>query len=150
MTDEPRGSPLQKPGSIFRHHLFTIIWAGAFLSNVGNWMENSAQNWAVAAAPYDRPGQSAFMTEVLNFADFAPALFLVLLAGVITDRVYLKRYLLGLQGLACALGTGLAIAAYFGWASPWVVIAFTFAEGIVWALNGPSWQTVVPHLVPRA
>jgi len=136
--------------SIFRHQLFTLIWAGAFLSNVGNWMENSAQNWAVAAAHYSRPGQSAFMVELLNFADFVPALFLVLLAGVITDRVNLKRYLLWLQGLACVLGAGLAVTAYFGWASPWVVIAFTFAEGIVWALNGPPWQTVVPHLVPRA
>ena len=136
-------------GSIFRHRLFALIWAGAFLSNIGNWMENSAQNWAVAAAHYPRPGQSAFMVELLNFADFVPALFLVLLAGVITDRVNLKRYLLWLQVLACALGTGLAVAAYLGWASPWVVIAFTFAEGIVWALNGPPWQTVVPHLVPR-
>jgi MFS family permease len=119
------------------------------LSNVGNWMENSAQNWAVAAAPYAHAGDSAFMSELLNFADFVPALFLVLLAGVITDRVNLKKYLLWLQGLACVLGLGLALAAYAGWASPWVVIAFTFAEGIVWALNGPPWQTVVPHLVPR-
>src|SRR5437762_8828098 len=88
-------------GSIFRHRLFAIIWAGAFLSNVGNWMENSAQNWAVASAPYAHPRDAASMTEILNFADFAPALFLVLLAGVITDRVNLKRYLLWLQLLAC-------------------------------------------------
>ncbi len=137
-------------GSIFRHRLFAIIWTGAFLSNVGNWMENSAQNWAVAAAKYPHPGDSAFMSEVLNFADFAPALFRVLVAGVITDHVNQKKYLLWLQAIACVLGAGLAVAAYVGWASPWVVIAFTFAEGIVWALNGPPWQTVVPHLVPRA
>jgi MFS family permease len=30
-----------------------------------------------------------------------------------------------------------------------VVIGFTLAEGIVWALNGPAWLSVVPHLVPR-
>ena len=139
-----------RAGSVFRHRLFALIWAGAFLSNVGNWMENSAQNWAVASAKYaDQAHDAASMTEILNFADFAPALFLVLLAGVITDRVNLKKYLLWLQALACLLGLSLAIAAYLGYASPWVVIFFTFAEGIVWALNGPPWQTVVPHLVPR-
>jgi hypothetical protein len=30
------------------------------------------------------------------------------------------------------------------------VITFTFLEGIVWALNGPVFQAVVPSLVPRA
>jgi hypothetical protein len=30
------------------------------------------------------------------------------------------------------------------------VIAFTFLEGIVWALNGPVFLSVVPSLVPRA
>src|ERR1039457_6630569 len=117
MAEQEREMPTEiaHKDSIFRHKLFTIIWAGAFISNVGNWMENSAQNWAVAAAHYSKPGQSAFMTEVLNFADFVPALFLVLLAGVITDRVNLKRYLLWLQCLACLLGAGLAVAAYRGW-----------------------------------
>src|SRR3982751_152984 len=116
--------------SVFRHRLFAYVWAGALLSNIGNWMENSAQNWAVAAHKYEDPNRAAFMVELLNFADFIPAFFLVLLAGVITDRVDVKRYLLWLQAIACVLGAALAGAAYLGWATPWVVIAFTFAEGI--------------------
>ena len=94
--------------------------------------------------------RAAFWVELLNFADFLPALLLSLAAGVIADRVNLRKYLLLLQTIACLLGAGLAVAAYGGWASPRVVIAFTFAEGIVWALNGPPWLSVVPHLVPRA
>src|SRR3954469_20553567 len=84
-------------GTVFRHRLFLIIWTGAFLSNVGNWMENSAQNWAVASAKYPNPNDASFMSELLNFADFAPALFLVLIAGVLADRANLKKYLLWLQ-----------------------------------------------------
>jgi MFS family permease len=137
-------------GSVFRHKPFAWVWAGALLSNIGNWMENSAQNWAVAAHIYDDPGRAAFLVELLNFADFIPAFFLVLAAGVITDRVNIRRYLLMLQCAACVIGMGLAVVAYLGYASPWVVIAFTFAEGVIWALNGPPWQAVVPHLVPRA
>jgi MFS family permease len=58
--------------------------------------------------------------------------------------------LITLQALACVLGAGLALAAFLGRATPWVVIAFTFLEGIVWALNGPVFLSVVPGLVPRA
>ena len=146
-----RSEPQQRIGfrRVFRHPLFTMVWVGAFVSNIGNWMENSAQNWAVVSAVQNDLPRATFLSEILNFADFAPAFFLVLIAGVITDRVNLRRYLLWLQGLACLMGALLAVTAFLGWASPWVVIWFTFAEGIVWALNGPPWQTLVPHLVPR-
>src|SRR5579862_6381847 len=137
------------PRRIFRHRMFALIWAGALLSNIGNWMEDSAQNWAVVSALRHNPKQSAFMSEVLNCANFIPALLLSLIAGVIADRVNLRKLLLWLQSLACLLGAGLAVTAWKGLATPWVVIAFTFAEGIVWALNGPPWQSLVPRLVPR-
>ena len=86
----------------------------------------------------------------MQFADFCPVLLLALLAGVISDRVNKKVWLITLQAFACALGAGLAVAAFLGRATPWVVIAFTFLEGIVWALNGPVFLSVVPSLVPRA
>jgi MFS family permease len=89
------------------------------------------------------------MSEILNCANFIPALGLSLVAGVLADRTNLRRLLLLLQSLACLLGAALAVAAWKGVATPWVVIAFTFAEGIVWALNGPPWQALVPRLVPR-
>src|SRR5205807_9124039 len=73
-----------------------------------------------------------------------------LVAGVVADRVNRKAWIIILQTAACALGTGLAVAAFLGRATPWVVIAFTFLEGIVWALNGPVFLAVVPSLVPRA
>jgi|SRR5579859_1688902 len=140
------GSGLRR---VFRHRLFALVWAGALLSNIGNWMEDSAQNWAVVSALKQDPRQSAFMSEILNCANFLPALALSLVAGVLADRIRLRGLLLWLQTLACLLGAALAAAAWKGVATPWVVIAFTFAEGIVWALNGPPWQALVPRLVPR-
>ena len=73
---------------------------------------------------------------------------LALLAGVLSDRVNRKVWLVLLQSAACALGAGLAISAFAGKASPWVVIAFTFLEGIVWALNGPVFMAIVPNPPP--
>jgi MFS family permease len=134
---------------VFRHRPFLVFWIGACISNIGNWTENAAQSWAVTSQTVGNPHQG-LLVEILQFADFCPVLLLALLAGVISDRVNRKVWLITLQTLACALGTGLAVAAFKGRATPWVVIFFTFLEGIVWALNGPVFLSVVPSLVPRA
>ena len=112
-------------------------------------MESVAQGWSVVQQTPNDPVQSAFLTELLNFADFAPVLFLSLIAGVIADRVNRKVWLFFLQSAACALGAGLAVVGYMGHLTPAIVIGFSFAEGIVWALTGPAWMTVFPSLVPR-
>jgi len=122
---------------------------GAFISNTGNWTENAAQSWAVTSQTIGNPHQG-LLVEVLQFADFCPVLLLALLAGVISDRVNRKVWLIILQGSACVLGAGLAVAAFMGRATPRVVIVFTFLEGIVWALNGPVFLSIVPSLVPRS
>ena len=152
MFDNPNGlsrSAIGRPLEVFRHRPYLIFWIGACISNIGNWTENAAQSWAVTSQTIGNPHQ-ALLVEILQFADFCPVLLLALLAGVISDRVNRKVWLITLQALACALGAGLAVAAFLGRATPWVVISFTFLEGIVWALNGPVFLAVVPSLVPRA
>ena len=151
MSDNPNGlsrSTIGKPLQVFRNRPFLIFWIGACISNTGNWTENAAQSWAVTTQTIGNPHQG-LLVEILQFADFCPVLLLALLAGVISDRVNRKVWLITLQSLACALGAGLAVAAFLGHATPWVVITFTFLEGIVWALNGPVFLAVVPSLVPR-
>jgi len=142
-------SVLGKPLGVFRHRPFLIFWLGACISNIGNWTENAAQSWAVTTQTTGNPHQG-FLVEILQFADFCPVLLLALIAGVISDRVNRKIWLIILQSSACVLGAGLAVAAFLGRATPWVVIVFTFLEGIVWALNGPVFLSIVPSLVPRA
>jgi len=152
MSDHPNGlsrSAIGRPLGVFRHRSFLIFWVGACISNTGNWTENAAQSWAVTSQTISNPHQG-LLVEILQFADFCPVLLLALIAGAISDRVNRKVWLIALQASACALGAGLAAAAFWGRATPWVVIAFTFLEGIVWALNGPVFLSVVPSLVPRA
>lgn len=133
---------------MLRHRPYLLFWLGAFISNTGNWTENAAQSWAVTTQTQGSPHQG-LMVEILQFADFCPVLLLALFAGVISDRVNRKVWLIILQSAACVLGAGLAIAAFLGQATPWVVILFTFLEGIVWALNGPTIMATVSKLVPR-
>ena len=147
--DQPSSTAIGRALGVLRHRRYLIFWIGALVSNTGNWTENAAQSWAVTTQTVGSSHQG-LMVEILQFADFCPVLLLALLAGVISDRVNRKIWVIILQGTACALGAGLAVAAFLDKATPWVVILFTFLEGIVWALNGPAIMAIVPSLIPRA
>ena len=146
--DKPSNSTFGKALSVLRHRQYLIFWIGAFISNTGNWTENAAQSWAVTTQTVGSSHQG-LMVEILQFADFCPVLMLALIAGVISDRVNRKIWVIILQSTACALGAGLAVTAFLHRATPWIVILFTFLEGIVWALNGPAIMAIVPSLIPR-
>src|SRR5208283_272695 len=131
MFDNPNAlsrSAVGRPLAVFRHRPFLIFWIGACISNTGNWTENAAQSWAVTSQTIGSHHQG-LLVEILQFADFCPVLLLALLAGVISDRVNRKVWLITLQALACALGAGLAIAAFLGRATPWVVSSLRFWKG---------------------
>ena len=137
-------SPRQGTFAVLRHGAFRWIWAGAMLSNVGNWMEAVAQSWLV-----QQQTGSPLMVELLAASEFVPSALLMLAAGWLADRYDRRKLLLAGQALMMIFGAVLAVAAHLGLASPWVVIAIAFAEGAAWASVTPSWQALVPALVPR-
>ena len=114
------------------------------LSNVGNWMEAVAQSWLV-----QQQTASPFMVELLAASEFVPHALLMLAAGWLADHYDRRKLLLAGQALMMVFGAVLAVAAHLGLATPWVVIALAFAEGAAWASVTPSWQALVPALVPR-
>jgi hypothetical protein len=93
--DTSSRSATGRPLKVFRHRPFLIFWIGACISNTGNWTENAAQSWAVTSQTIGSPHQG-LLVETLQFADFCPVLLLALLAGVISDRVNKKVWLITL------------------------------------------------------
>src|SRR5215510_11114060 len=100
---EPPKSGRASALGVLRHRPFLIFWVGACISNTGNWTENAAQSWAVTSQTVGSAHQGLFV-EILQFADFSPVLLLALFAGVISDRVNRKVWLIILQIAACILG----------------------------------------------
>jgi len=129
---------------VLRHRAFRWIWLGALVSNVGNWMEAVGQSWLV-----QQQTGSPFMVELLAASEFVPHAVLMLAAGWLADRYDRRKLLLAGQTLMMLFGAVLAIAAHKGFATPWLIIAISFAEGAAWASVTPSWQAIVPALVPR-
>ena len=129
---------------VLRHRAFRWIWLGALVSNVGNWMEAVGQSWLV-----QQQTGSPFMVELLAASEFVPHAVLMLAAGWLADRYDRRKLLLIGQSLMMLFGAVLAFAAHKGFATPWLIIAISFAEGAAWASVTPSWQAIVPALVPR-
>ncbi|HZG52022.1 MAG TPA: MFS transporter, partial [Pyrinomonadaceae bacterium] len=86
---EPNAEPATRSSEMFRalsHRNFRLFWAGAFLSNIGTWMQTVAQGWLVLQLT-----NSAFWLGVDGFAATSPGLVLTLLGGVFADRIDRKR-----------------------------------------------------------
>ncbi len=128
-----------------RNYDFRLFWSGNFLSNIGTWMQNVAQSWLVLTLT----ANSAFWLGVVGFAGSIPFLLFTLFGGVIADRVNKRRLLLVTQTVMMILAFILATLTWFKVITVWEVVALSFLNGMAMAMNAPSYQAMVPRLVPR-
>jgi MFS family permease len=139
-----KGSHRLKTFSSFRHRNFRMFWGGAFVSNIGNWMQTVAQNWLVLSLTH-----SAFLLGLVSFIGNAPILVLGLFGGVVADRSSRKRVLLLTQNMMCLLTMALAVLTWLNLINIWLVIIIALSIGIVSAFNSPAYQTIMLDLVER-
>ncbi|MGH9668924.1 MAG: MFS transporter, partial [Terriglobales bacterium] len=127
-----------------RHHDFRYFWAGNLLSNVGTWMQNVAQGWLVLEL-----SNSAFWLGVVGFAASAPMLVFTLLGGVIADRVDRRRLMIRTQVAMMLFAFALAGLTWAKVINVPEILLLAFATGVAMSLNAPSYQALVPQLVPK-
>ena len=127
-----------------RHHDFRMFWSGNFLSNIGTWMQNVAQGWLVLTLT-----DSAFWLGVVGFAGSIPFLLFTLFGGVVADRVNKRKLLLVTQTAMMILAFVLATLTWLKVITVWEVVVLSFLNGMAMAMNAPSYQALVPRLVPR-
>jgi MFS family permease len=126
------------------HRDFRLFWAGNFLSNIGTWMQNVAQGWLVLTLT-----NSAFWLGLVGFASSIPILFFALIGGVIADHVNNRKLLIATQSAMMTSAFGMAALAYTHHINKQGIAWLALATGIAMALNTPSYQALVPQLVPR-
>ena len=79
-TSEPRGLPDFL--AAYAHRGFRLLWAGAFLSSVGTWIQDVALSWII----HSRMGDP-FYLGLRSFAQEVPLLAFMLLGGAVADRI---------------------------------------------------------------
>lgn len=126
------------------HRNYRLFWSGAFVSNVGTWMQAVAQGWLVLQLT-----DSAFWLGVDGFMATAPGFFLTLAGGVFADLVDRRRLLLYTQVVAGLGALALAMLIWMNVVTVWMILAFSFLTGSCMALAGPSYQAITFDLVGR-
>ena len=139
--------PSTRRGGMFRalsYRNFRLFMTGAFLSNVGTWMQAVAQGWLVLHLT-----NSAFWLGLDAFMATAPAFAFTLLGGVFADLIDRRRLLLYTQvvaGLAAFVLAGLVATDVV---DRWMVLGFSFVTGCCMALASPSYLAMTYDLVGR-
>jgi MFS family permease len=148
---QPSPPPIKRRNRMFRalsHRNYRIFWTGAFLSNMGTWMQAVAQGWLVLLLT-----DSPFWLGVDGFMALAPGLVLTLAGGVFADWVDRRRLLIYTQVVAGLSALGLAVLISTKVINDagdiWIILAFSFVTGCCMSLAGPSYQAITFDLVGR-
>ncbi len=123
---------------------YRIWFFGALVSNVGTWMQATAQDWVVLAELTDNNAGAVGVTMALQFV---PQLVLFPLTGAIADRFDRRKVLLVTQATLAALGMTLGLLLLGGHAQLWHVYIMAFLLGVTNAFDVPARQVFVTDLV---
>ncbi|WP_234660621.1 MFS transporter [Agromyces marinus] len=123
---------------------YRIWFVGALVSNIGAWMQATAQSWVVLTELTDN---DAFAVGITMALQFAPQLLLVPVTGLIADHFERRKVLMFTQSALMLLGLALGLLLLFGHAELWHLYVFAGLLGIVNAVDIPARQTFVADLV---
>ncbi|MEJ8812710.1 MFS transporter [Variovorax ureilyticus] len=139
-------SPSTGGGSFapLRLPVFAVLWAATVIGNIGSFMRDVASAWMVTEL-----STSPAAVALVQTAATLPIFLLAIPAGVLSDILDRRRFLIGVQILLGAVSIALLVMARTHTLTVEALIALTFVGGIGAALMGPTWQSIVPELVPR-
>jgi MFS family permease len=139
-------SPLHRAGTFrsLRQYNYRTWALGAVVSNVGTWMQRTAQDWLVLTSLTDRNATAVGFVMALQFG---PQLLFLPLSGYAADHLDRRKVLLATQASMGVLALGLGVLTLTGVVALWHVYVFAFLLGTVAAFDAPARQTFVSDLV---
>ena len=121
------------------------VWAaGALVSNVGSWMQRTAQDWIVLTELTHR---NATAVGIVMGLQFGPQILLLPLTGFVADHLDRRKVLFCTQAAMGLLALGLGLLVVTGLVQLWHVYVFAFLLGCAAAFDSPARQTFVAELV---
>ncbi len=146
MTGPPPGDTRAVPGFLaaFTFGGFRLLWAGAFLSSVGTWIQDVALSWII----HSRMGDP-FYLGLRSFAQEVPLLAFMLLGGAVADRIDRRLILLSSQWFQMAMAVLLGVLHLTDRLGIGAIVLIAFATGLMQSQSAPTYQAVITSLVPR-
>ena len=128
-----------------RHRNFRILYPANAVSNIGGWVQRSAQDWLVLELTH-----SGTYLGIITALQFAPVWFVSLPGGALADR-FNKRKVLMVTNTAAGLTSlilGLLVVTHS--VKIWHVMVLAFALGLADATDKPVRQSFVSEMVGMA
>jgi MFS family permease len=126
-----------------RYAVFRRIWIAGLLSNLGLLIQGVGAAWQMTLMT-----SSADMVALVQTAALLPTLLISIAAGAIADMHDRRIVALVALSIAITAAAALALLAYIGWLSPYILLGFSFLIGTGMALFQPAWQASVNEQVP--
>lgn len=130
--------------SPMRYPVFRAVWLASILANFGALIQSVGAAWLMISL-----ASSADMVALVQSSIALPVMLLSVLAGALADNLDRRVVMLVTQVFMLAVSVALAVCAWTGLVSPWLLLAFTFLIGCGSAFNAPAWQASVGDMVPR-
>ncbi|NJI57816.1 MFS transporter [Microbacterium oxydans] len=123
---------------------YRIWFAGALVSNVGGWMQATAQDWVVLTELTDNDATAMGVTMALQFG---PPLVLVSLTGWVADRFDRRHILFATQSALLGLAIAVGVLLLNDVMTLPMMFAFALGFGVVNAFDAPARQAFVSDMV---
>ncbi len=130
----------------FAIYNYRIWFIGALVSNIGAWMQATAQNWVVLTELTSADAAAVGITMALQFA---PPLLLVGITGWVTDRFDRRHVLIATQSASLLLAIAIGTLILLGQMTLPLMYVFALVLGVIGAFDNPSRQAFVSDLVDR-
>ena len=134
----------QSPLAPFRLPTFRALWLATLVSNLGTLIQMVGAGWLMTSLT-----TSHDLVALVQASNTLPIMTFSLVAGALADSYDRRRIMLTAQSFMLVASIGLAVFAYHGLLTPWLLLSFTFLIGCGMALHTPSWQASVGDIVPR-
>lgn len=135
-----RTSPLE----LLKYETFRSLWSASLVSNLGSLVEGVGAAWLMTSI-----ATSHEMVALVQASTTLPLMIFSLAAGALADNFDRRRIMLAAQLLMLCVSASLALLAYAGAVTPWILLGLTFLIGCGWALHDPPWYASMGDLVPR-
>ena len=123
---------------------YRLWFAGTFVSNVGTWVQRTAQDWLVLTQLTHHDASAVGWVMALQFG---PQLILLPWTGFAADHFNQRKLLIASQAAMGVLALALGALTVAGIVQLWHVYVFAFLFGSAAAFDAPVRQTFVAELV---
>ncbi len=136
----PRG--IRATFASLRNTSFRLYFAAQIASNIGTWIQITAENWLVLTLT-----DSGLALGITNALQFGPLVLFGLYGGVLADRFDRRRLLIVTQSVQALLALAMGVLIVVGRVELWMIWAIAFAFGLVTAIDKPALHGFIKDLV---